>query len=330
MRPASSAQSPKPPAVSGAGANVNRSAGALGPTPVRRRMPTMVGVGTDPAEEPTSSPKPVDVPAAPDSADDAAWDADGAVTTTNADVPVPTPTPPAVAAAPPPVPTPTPTPIGLPPVARKPPVASGTTRDPEQTAPQTALSMSNAMREEVWAIVRAAVQDAVAPLAARNRELDQRLTNAERNLERERSERERLIEQAKEAVLAASRPQPRAGGNSIPVSIEASIPPAPLVVGAPAVPNVFLEGPKMQAAPRASLPAARMPAKVPGGSIPPTGLGVVVTAGPSPLLDLSRVDVGVIDLPDFGRRRRLMGRLIVGLMLVGVIAAVVMTILSHN
>lgn len=288
----------------------------------------MVGVGTDPAEEPTSSPKPVEVPPAADSADDAAWDADNAVTTTTADVPAPTPTPAptGVAAAPPPVPTPTP--VGLPPVARKAPVAAGGTRDPEQTAPQAALSMSNAMREEVWAIVRAAVQDALAPLAARNRELEQRLTNAEKNVERERAERERLVEHAKEAVRAASlRP---AAGNSIPISLEPSIPPAPIVVGAPAVPNVFLEGPKMQSAPRAAPPAVRMPAKVPGGSIPPTGLGVVVSAGPSPVLDLSRVDVGVIDLPDFGRRRRLMGRLIVGLMFVGVIAAVVMTILSHN
>ncbi len=285
-------------------------------------MATQVGIGIGVANErseeaPVETPRPVSSgdatiarePAAEGSADDAAWDASAdADTVANADIPAPAPTPPVA-------------------VPRKPP---SPTRDAEQTAPQPAQSMSTAMREEVWAIVRAAVQDAIAPLVAQNKALEERLARAEKAVENERTERDRLVAAAKEAVVAAARPSgaPR-GGGSIPVSLDPSIPPAALAIGTTKLPRIEERVDLTPTTPRV-MPKATMPTRVPGGSLPPTGLGVVVTEGPSPTLDLSKMGGGPIEIPDFGKRRRVMGRLLVALMLLAVTAAIVMTILSHG
>lgn len=331
-----SAQSPKPPAVSGAGANVARGAAGKPLGPARARMATQIGVGMDAADLTTTAaaaPPVAEAPRAPDSADDDAWgggEDEGAV---------------ALADAPPPVPTPTPSPVALPrKVGQAPPLPPPTpspARDPEQTAPHPALGMSTATREEVWAIVRAAVQDAIAPVVQQNKELALRLEAAERGLERERAEREQLVAQAREAVAAAasasarppalaSGPHARAGA-SIPVMLEPSIPPGPIVVPAAKAPR-FDDAARLDLTPTAPrvMPTAKMPVRVPGGSIPPTGLGVVVTPGQSADLDLSKVTVSPLEIPDFGRRRRIMGRVLVALMLMAVAAAVVMTVLSHR
>ena len=279
-------------------------------------MATQLGVGFGVEEEAKPEVEPATAPAEPP---DDGWNAEDADTvTTTAASPVPTPAPTPVAAVPV-VATPTPKPVGAAMLPRKAPV-SPARRDAEQTSPQPALTMSTGMREEVWAIVRAAVSDAIAPFVARTKELEDRLAKAERALEQERESRLDLVAKAQAAVAAATQ---ASAMSSIPVAIGPSVAPAAIAAAALAAPK----------APRFEAPSpvvVAAPVRVPGGSMPPTGLGVVVTEGPKRTLDLPAPHtVTEIELPDFGRGRRRMGRVVVALMLLGVVAAIVATILSR-
>jgi hypothetical protein len=93
----------------------------------------------------------------------------------------------------------------------------------------------------------------------------------------------------------------------------------------------------------AQLPAKASPAKAapielvasvaPKASLVPTSYGFVIApsvAPPRPAIDVALENVGAIDIPDFGRRRRAAGNVLVGLLLAGVAAAIAATILSYT
>jgi hypothetical protein len=161
------------------------------------------------------------------------------------------------------------------------------------TAAVTA-GLGSAMREEVWAIVRAAVEEAVGPLVARQRELEARLARAE---SQPRAEAPREPERAAQAFA------------SIPITTGPSLAPAasPVIPRSPAVPTSI--SPK---------------------SISPGSYGVIVSIAPKPSLDLEHA--GPVDIGGFdgGARKRRVGQIVVVLILLIVISVVTMTVLSHN
>lgn len=209
---------------------------------------------------------------------DSAWDAADADTVTSMPD-TPRVSPAAKANVPPPSPSP-------PPVATRsvPPPAVSTS-----PAPQI-QGLSAPMREEVWAIVRAAVAEATQPMIAKQRDLEAKLERAE---------------QAKTAAPAPA-PAPRATGNSIPVLVGPSLAP-------PAIRDASAE----------PAPAA------PKLSVPPGTYGVaVLDPGPQkPAVDTSTV--APFDMPDFGGKSRMMPKLIAVVILLVVAGVVTLTILSH-
>ncbi|MBS2014502.1 MAG: hypothetical protein JST00_16570 [Deltaproteobacteria bacterium] len=187
----------------------------------------------------------------------------------------------------------------------------------QRLAPATAAGLAAPMREEVWAIVRAAINEATAPLVARNKELEARLDRAE-----------------KEIVARISGPR----ANAAP----AATPPPPAVVTAP----MQLPAPAA-AAPAAAAPAAAAPAPAappapaarvdapkalpgPRGSIPPQGLGVPVMTVNRPSLDLE--SVGAVDVSAFdgGRKKKLVARIFVFVLLAILTSCIVAMIASRS
>lgn len=170
------------------------------------------------------------------------------------------------------------------------PLAPPVTSTPTTPLVRTAAGLATTEREEVWSIVRAAVDQAIAPLGARIKDLEARLEKAER------------AAAAKPAATATQRLA------SIPVSVSGVPPKMEAIPASPAVPDL------------------------PPGSLPPTGFGVaVVPKGPRSSIDLEAIakqPVGDMDFP--GGSKRLVGRVVVALMLLAVVAAIVMTILSHQ
>ena len=156
--------------------------------------------------------------------------------------------------------------------------------------------LGSAMREEVWAIVRAAVDEATRPLVAKHRELEARL---------ERAEQERDA-----AVQAAKRAQ--AGGVAT-------------VMGAPAprtIPDIRVSGGDASFAPSPHRP--RM------ASMPPTGYGVSVVPGPRPTFDLDKV--GPVDIEGFdgGRAKRRVAAIVIVVMVAVFVSVVAMALASHS
>lgn len=104
---------------------------------------------------------------------DSGWDTAETVTSLPADaaaaIPTPMPTP---APTPAPTPTPSPAPARTQGKSVPPPAAS--------TSPGPSLQgLSAPQREEVWAIVRAAIGEATAPMLSKQRELEERVLRAE-------------------------------------------------------------------------------------------------------------------------------------------------------
>lgn len=178
-------------------------------------------------------------------------------------------------------------------------------------APSMAQPGLGAAREEVWTIVRAAVEEAIGPLLARQRELEARLERAENQ---------------------AARPAAQAGGASA-VSKLASIPPSPL--GPALMPAVFrpvdssatsidLSPPVVSRSGGSAHPVGPRPSGA------PQGYGVSVIPGPRPTLDLDAV--GPVDIGGFdgGARRRTVARVVVVLMLLLIGGAILMMVLSYN
>jgi hypothetical protein len=162
------------------------------------------------------------------------------------------------------------------------------------------------MREEVWAIVRAAVEEAMGPVMARQRELEARVERAERV----------------GTPGAVARPAPAAPAGpmaSIPVAFGPSVAPPAFTAkstgGAPAIDG------------RDPLP---QPARAPMLSLPPQGYGVTVMQSTRPTLDLDAVGPVNIDGFDGGRRKRRVAAAVVVIMLMIIIGAVTMTVISQS
>ena len=279
----------------------------------------------------------------PGEPDSGGWDASEADTVTTFPEPneLPEPTPRHL----PPVKSPATSPATQAPGTNVPPTPNspGTTRGPYPTSPgigtdaapratgsepkpgagagprpgaQGAAALPSAMREEVWAIVRAAVEEAVSPLVAKQRELEARAERAERFAE---------------AAKATGKPI----GAGIPQAISATgtiigVPPPKITLAATPQPSIPVTA--ISLAPDAAIsdipPAPRAPAL---RSLPPTdSYGVTVMPSTRPQLNLDAV--GAVDISGFdgGRRKKMVGRAVVVIILAIVVGLVTMTLLSHN
>ena len=152
------------------------------------------------------------------------------------------------------------------------------------------------VQEQLFGVLRAALDASLVPLLEKQQELEARLE-----------------------ALQDAPARPRMA--SIPVTLGPSIAPGPSSV-APA-PVAF-----------ETTPTQPLPSVAPKtASLVPTSYGFVIAPeGPPrrPSIDIALENVGPIDMPDFGRRRRIVGRLLVGLLLAGLFAAIAATVLSHT
>ena len=281
--------------------------------------------GWDAADTVNSFPEPTDLPAPPARAIPAVR------------APVPAAGSPATQASPP---TAVPATPASPGTTRGPYAGANAPPAPAPAATGGGAALGAAMREEVWAIVRAAVEEAMGPLVAHQRELQARLERAEREGGRGRA--------------APSAPPPpmmatASGGGSAAAKLAAlggtlALPAVPAKPTAqPAVPS-YDQAPGSVTTPdlkvAALAPAAARPAAVsasnpphpvgPRPSIPPTGYGVSVMVSPRESLDLDAV--GHVDITGFdgGARKKKVASAVVVIMLVIIIAVVTMTVMSHN
>lgn len=154
-------------------------------------------------------------------------------------------------------------------------------------APTTASPIEDLpveVQEQLFGVLRAALDASLVPLLEKQKELEARL----------------------ETLKADKRT-----GASIPVSVGPSL--------APAAP---------------SIPPAASPSGAPKtASIVPTSYGFVIQPD-APVsrasIEVALENVGPIDMPDFGRGRRSAGRVLVGLLLAGLVAAIAATVLSYT
>lgn len=178
--------------------------------------------------------------------------------------------------------------------------------------------LSSAMREQVWAIVRAAVDESLAPVQAKLREVETKLEKAEKA----------AVPAAKPAaasVVTAPIPSPA-------IDAPTPIAPAVKVSAAPAaIPVSLAPAAAVSVAPAAAAPtAADAPAVRPTFTSTSYGL-VSVPPGPPPKSIVDEAEaLGAIEIPDFGRKKRMLGRVIMTIMILAVISAIVATILSHQ
>lgn len=150
------------------------------------------------------------------------------------------------------------------------------------------------MREEVWAIVRAAVAEATQPMIAKMRDIEAKLERAES------SARTR----PPPAVVQATPPPPAAveTGGSIPVLLGPSVAPPPVVAPAP--------------------PAMKV-------SVPPGVYGVAVLDPGPKKAEVDTSNVAPFEMPDFGGKSRVMAKVIAAVIVLAVAGAITATILSH-
>jgi hypothetical protein len=188
------------------------------------------------------------------------------------------------------------------------------------------------MREEVWAIVRAAVEEAMGPLVARQRELEARVERAEREQEADRAKGARAGAGQSGASKLASI-GPLGGPSSIPVAFGPSLAPPAINLAPAAVPRFDTnDKPRERERATASSGASTSSAHPAGPrpSIPATGYGVTVMNAPRASLDLE--SVGPVDIEGFdgGRRKKRVAAFVVVVMLLVIVGAVTMTVLSHT
>lgn len=234
---------------------------------------------------------------------------------------------------------------------------------PGGTAAMGINNLAAGMREEVWAIVRAAIDDAMGPLVARQRELEARVERAER--ERDAALRGRPAQGAQpqpftspqgggqgggaggtggaSASTAASRLAalgPSLAMSSIPVAMGPSLAPPVFSAQAPAVPTLDTgSATSLPVSGASTIPDIKVGTGASGSgahpvgprpSFAPTGYGVTVTRSMRPSLDLE--NVGPIDIEGFdgGARKRKVAGFVVILMLLLIAGAITMTVMSHN
>jgi len=174
--------------------------------------------------------------------------------------------------------------------------------------------LGSAMREEVWAIVRAAVEEAMGPIVARQRELEARVERAERAVTSGGPVRtgSAASERADRAPIAST-------GASIPVAFGPSIAP-------PAAPKPA----RMPSFDQDTTVSGTSNVRGPMASLPPQGYGVTVIKSTRAELDLAAVGPVDVDGFDGGRRKRRVASAVVVLMLMVIIGVVTMTVLSHS
>jgi hypothetical protein len=210
-------------------------------------------------------------------------------------------------------------------------------------APTVASAAANAglgsgMREEVWAIVRAGVEEAMGQLVTRQRELEARVERAERFADAAKGAARPVgagiptaAPQAASSSTAASRRGSLGTISSIPVAMSPSVsppaftpPPAPPVPRAEALAaSAAVPDPKNAAPPAAHPPASR--------SLRPTNTyGVTVMPSTRPSIDLD--SVGAVDIAGFdgGRSKRRVTTAVVVIMLLIVASVVTMTLASRS
>ena len=158
--------------------------------------------------------------------------------------------------------------------------------------------MTKELQEQLFAILRASLDATLAPLHEKQSELEARI-----------------------AVLRAA-PTPMAP-TPAPFVKSSTIPPmraAQPSLSVDITPHAH-EGTMSTAPP----PSAKPP-------ITSTSYGLVIDGGSRrpPSFQQALANVGPIDMPDFGGNRRRVGRLLVGLLLALVVAAIIATILSYN
>lgn len=208
----------------------------------------------------------------------------------------------------------------------------------QKIGPAGSASLAASMREEVWAIVRAAVNEATAPLIARNRELEARIDRAEKEIIARTTGAARGNTAPMQATPAPPQAAPAGGSaasrlatigsNSIPIAVSASVAPPQVSPGAPPAPRIDT-APASVTRPEFRIDA---PMVLPGprASIPPQGLGVAVMTVQRPSLDLE--SVGAVDVSEFdgGRKKRMVARVFVVVMLAIVTGCVVAMIVSRS
>lgn len=183
--------------------------------------------------------------------------------------------------------------------------------DPDATAPRVALqqpTLTTEMREQIWAIVRAAVEEAVTPLKKAIAESDARIKELER-----RPAVVQAVQVVNQPAQVAPAPAPAAAvAAAAPVAV--SIKPAPV--------NTFLKA--------ATNPPPEPVFKDLGEDA--TGLvHVSIAPPPEPLPGADR-DSPIPGDFQFGAeaRKRKVKMLVVAILLLGVGAMVVMTLLSYR
>lgn len=177
-------------------------------------------------------------------------------------------------------------------------------------------ALSSATREEIWSIVRAAVEQAVAPVVAKQKDIEARIDRAERDT----TKQPELGSRAPAPIPFSRAPEAEAPSRAAPTMRTQVIEvPATPVLPADAFPH---DDPPVS---RSKSPSVR-----PSFSATSYGLVMAHPPGPRPGIDLDMSNVGpIVDMPDFGRGRRVVGRLVIGLLLLGVAGAILATILSH-
>jgi hypothetical protein len=169
--------------------------------------------------------------------------------------------------------------------------------------------LGSAMREEVWAIVRAAVEEAMGPMVARVRELEARLERAERGGN----------------TSGAGR------SGSIPVAFGPSVAPPAFAAKSPVgLPSFDNDPTAVTHQAGATIPDVKAAGRGPMLSLPPQGYGVTVMQSTRPTLDLDAVGAVSIEGFDGGRRKRRVAGAVVAIMLMIIIGAVTMTVISQS
>lgn len=205
------------------------------------------------------------------------------------------------------------------PAAGAPPPAPAVKAVTATQAMASTAGLGSAMREEVWAIVRAAVEEAVGPLVARQRELEARLA--------------RVPQGAPQASPAAPAAPPAQAAAASAASRLASI---PITLGPSLAPPAFK--PEPQGVPSFESSSADRPRSGstsahpvgPRPSMQPQGFGLPVMTVERPTLDLDAVGPVDVDGFDGGRRKKTVARVVVVLMLLVIVGAVGMMVLSYN
>ncbi len=182
-------------------------------------------------------------------------------------------------------------------------------------APAPAALLSSAQREDVWTIVRAAVEQAIQPLVVKQREMEARLERSERAQEaRETQPRDPYALEDRTSTRAVSK---------APAALPGFTPAAGRVAPKPA-PNADHDA---VTAAYSSPPVSLRP------SLVTTSYGtVVVPQEPRRELDLASVALSADDIEGFdgGRRKRLVGRVIAVLLVLMIGGAITATIVSRS